>query len=224
MLSSPSMFNTPSAAQKFQPDAAYIQPTLNHGLRIWWAYYWPTTVAASLLTFCTAYWLRVLYQRAAISAHVVKVSLIVFPYAITAAIGVLVFRYILGKRFRHFRIALLPSASGADAPLRPVWRRTIRVWWTFTWRAVIYGLVLSFVATVSLGLVTGFLREMGPAMAILVPLIQGLLIGAAVGLFVIYSNILDEEFGDFRVVLLPREPTAQTQAPATVPPQAQPTA
>jgi hypothetical protein len=105
-----------------------------------------------------------------------------------------------------------------------VWRRTARVWWTFTWRSVVYSVVLSFLANVSLGIVTGMLSEMNSTMAVLVPMIRDLLIGAAVGLFVVYSNILDEEFGDFRVVLLPREAAAQAPMAASVPPQTQPSA
>jgi len=37
-----------------------------------------------------------------------------------------------------------------------------------------------------------------------VPLIFQVLIDAAVGSFVVYSGLLDEEFGDFRVTLVPR--------------------
>lgn len=222
MLSSPSMFNAPSTVRESKPDAVYIQPTLNHALRIWWAYYWPTSLAAGMIIFCGAFWLRLLYERVAISAHTLRISLIVLPYAATAAIGVLIFRYILGKRFRHFRIALLPAAGGSEAtPLRPVWRRTIRVWWTFTWRSVIYGIVLGLLVGLSLGVVMAMLREMGGILAAFVPIIQGLIIGGAVGLFVIYSNILDEKFGDFKVVLLPREVARQTPMAANAPPQPQ---
>ena len=41
-------------------------------------------------------------------------------------------------------------------------------------------------------------------------------IDAGAGLFVIYSNILDEDFGDFRVCLLPlRNEAAAPAAPVT---------
>ena len=53
---------------------------------------------------------------------------------------------------------------------------------------------------------------MSRAMATWVPIIAQVVIDGAVGLFVIYSAILDEEFADFRVALLPREP-----APGAVP-------
>jgi hypothetical protein len=226
MPSPPSMFNAPSAALESKPDTTYIQPTLNHGLRIWWAYFWPTSLIAGLLQFCAGYWLRVMYERTTIDAHTVKAATLILPYAITAATGLLIFRYLLGKRFRYFRLALLPagSLSGA-APLRPIWRRTVRVWWTFTWRSVLYTLILSFLIGVSLGWLLGMLSETSRLMAVLVPLIQGLVVGAAVGLFVIYSNVLDEDFSDFRVVLLPREaPASETPVSANLPPQTQPTA
>ncbi|MGH9709104.1 MAG: hypothetical protein ACRD37_00970, partial [Candidatus Acidiferrales bacterium] len=138
----------------------------------------------------------------------------------TYLVALFIIRYILGKRFRHFRIGLLPTAGGPDTqPLRPTWKRTVRVWWTLSWRSVLYIVFLSFAASVSLGMLMGFLSEMGRAMAILVPLLESLIISGAVGLFVIYSNILDEEFGDFRVVLLPRDPTARqaTDSPAANP-------
>lgn len=223
MLSSPSMFNAPSAVRAPSSEASYIQPTLNHGLRIWWAYYWPTAIAAGLLEFCTAYWLRFLYDRAEISARVFRDSLLVVPYVSTAIVGILIFRYLLGKRFRHFRLALLSSSVDSAAPLRPVWRRTVRVWWTFTWRSVIYGLVLGFLASISLGIFLRMLAESSRLLAVLVPLIQGLIINVAVGLFVIYSNILDEEFGDFRVVLLPRESPIHAPVTPSTPPQIAPT-
>lgn len=222
MLSAPSMFNAPSVASVAAPPSNYIQPTLNHGLRIWWAYYWPTNVIATILVFCSAFWVRKLYEGGSLSANATIWVLRVLPYVTTYLVALLIIRYVLAKRFRRFRIGLLPSAGGGDArPLRPTWKRTIRVWWTFSWRSILYVIVLSFAASVSLGMLMGFLSEMGRAMAILVPLAESLVISGAVGLFVIYSNILDEDFGDFRVVLLPREPVPQNAA-AAAPPAASP--
>jgi len=222
MLSAPSMFNAPEVASAATPPSNYIQPTLNHGLRIWWAYYWPTNVIATFLVFCSAFWVRKLYEGGALSANATIWILRVLPYVTTYLVALLIIRYVLAKRFRHFRIGLRPTADGADPkPLRPTWKRTIRVWWTFSWRSILYVIVLSFAASVSLGMLMGFLSEMGRAMAILVPPVESLVISGAVGLFVIYSNILDEDFGDFRVVLLPRESVPQNAA-AAAPPAASP--
>jgi hypothetical protein len=224
MLSSPSLFTAPAGARESKPADGYIQPTLNHGLRIWWAYFWPTTLIAGVLQFCAGFWLRLMYDRLVIDAHTLKDGILTAPYLTTAAIGLLIFRYILGKRFRHFRLALLPAASLSDAaPLRPIWRRTVRIWWTFTWRSLVYALIAFVIVTLPLSWFLGIFRP-SPAFASFFFLSFGTVVNAAISLFIIYSNILDEEFGDFRVVLLPREPAPKTPLAAGVPPQAQATA
>ena len=222
MPNSPSLFSTNAGSIANAPslDSFYIQPTLNHGLRVWWAYFWPTSIVASVLNFCTQYWLRTLWAFNSISDRTLRIDLQTFPYLITAAVGLLVFRYLLGKRFRNFRIALLPAAMDSTQTLRPIWRRTVRVWWTFTWRTILYGVILSFLASVSLGMFLGMLSETSRALAVLTALIRELAISGAVGLFVIYSNVLDEPFGEFRVALIPKEGIAQTPAAAAnIPPQ-----
>ncbi|HKV47013.1 MAG TPA: hypothetical protein VJN69_02895 [Candidatus Acidoferrales bacterium] len=209
------MFNAASSGNAAAPPSNYIQPTLNHGLRIWWAYYWPTNVIATILVFCSAFWARKLYEDGIFSVRETVWTLRILPYFATYLVALFVIRYILSKKFRHFRIGLLPrTGSSDDSALRPTWKRAVRVWWTFSWRSVLYVVILSVAASVSLGMFMRFLSEMGRAMAILVPLLESLVISGAVGLFVIYSNILDEDFGDFRVVLLPREPSPKAAAAA----------
>lgn len=217
MLSAPSMFNAPSVSSAAAPPGNYIQPTLSHGLRIWWAYYWPTNLIAAVIVFCFQFWLRKLYENVILSARAVVIAMRILPYATTYVVVFKIIWYVLGKRFRHFRIALLPTAGGADAqPLRRTFKRTLRVWWAFSWRTILYLVIASVAASVSLGMLTGFLSEMGRVMAIVVPVLESLVLSGAIGLFVIYSNILDEEFGDFRVVLLPRNSEQQT-LPASTP-------
>jgi Na+/citrate or Na+/malate symporter len=93
-------------------------------------------------------------------------------------------------------------------PLPRTFLRTIRVWWTFVWRTFVYSLIASFAGSVLIGTLTGILSEFGRVMAILTPIVVNVVIAGAVGLFVMYSNILDEEFGDFRVALLPPDGAA----------------
>lgn len=74
-----------------------------------------------------------------------------------------------------------------------------------------YSLIVSLAGSIFLGV-----------MATLAPIVVSVVIAGAVGLFVMYANILDEEFGDFRVALLPLEtapPSAET--PSAVGPQNQ---
>lgn len=216
MLSAPSMFNESSATSSTPLDPNYIQPTLNHGLRIWWAYYWPTVVAEIVLSMLATSFFRLLYNEVIISAETMLWGLRIQAYLLEYFLSLFTLYYVLHRRFRNFRIALLPRAGDpSSAPMPVTAKRSLRVWWTFSWRTLIYRLIVTFVATIPLGMIGGVLSEMSRVMAALVPLLEVLLISAVVGLFVMYSNVLDEEFGDFRVALVPRENKLETSpAPA----------
>ena len=82
-------------------------------------------------------------------------------------------------------------------------------------RAIAYVVVL-----LPLGWFVGIFAP-GPIFTAVFFLLVSIVINGAISLFIIYSNILDEDFGDFRVVLLPREPVARDAAAAT-PPAASP--
>ena len=206
MLSEPHSF-APSAPNQSSPLENYIQPTLGLGLRIWWAYYWPTSLVSLIAIGVVTFLVRNAWENMVIPGYVVLWSSRILPFVITYGFSVLTIRYVLGKNFRSFRIALLPRdpRSGTEAVSRS-FGRTMRVWWAFSWRAVIYSLIVRFAGSVALGLTIGILSSMSRAMAVWVPVIFQVVIDGAVGLFVIYSAILDEEFADFRVALLPREP------------------
>lgn len=79
--------------------------------------------------------------------------------------------------------------------------------------------MLAFLVGLSLRVVMAMIREMAGVLAPCAPPIESLIIGGAVGLFVIYSNILNQEFGDSKVVLLAREVATQTTLAANVLPQ-----
>lgn len=202
------MFTAPPAAAETHPAGDYIQPSLNHGLRVWWAYYWPTTLIAFGVIAVINFALRAVYENTLISGRALGLVARIQPYVVTYLVAIFTIRYILGKRFRHFRIALVPRTGSETQPLPRTFRRTIRVWWTFVWRTLVYGLIVTFAGTILLGTLTGVLSELGRVMAIVTPIVVSVFISGIVGLFVMYSNILDEEFGDFRVALLPREAEA----------------
>ncbi|HEV2615535.1 MAG TPA: hypothetical protein VGU63_02870 [Candidatus Acidoferrales bacterium] len=221
MLSAPSMFNAPAASNAAAPPSNYIQPTLNHGLRIWWAYYWPTTLVVAVLSFCVSYWLRVLYQNLVVSAAVFIWVARLQNYALTYLVAIFGIQYVLRRRFRRFRIALV-STSVAETTdrLAVTARRGLRVWWTFVWRTLVYAAIAYVVVILPLGWFVGIFAP-GLILMTIFFLVVGIVINGAISLFIIYSNILDEDFGDFRVVLLPREPAAQ-DAVAAAPPAASP--
>lgn len=211
------MFNAPSASAAALPQNDYIQPNLNHALRIWWAYYWPTFLISTFIIFVGMVSLQIAWQDAKISGNFVLWGNRILPFVATYGVSILTIRYIFGKRFRHFRIALLPlnSACGTE-PLPRSFRRSMRLWWAFCWRAVVYSIIVRVAASVVLGYTIAVLSEMGHLMAVLIPLVSQIAIDGAVGLFVIYSAILDEDFGDFRVCLMPRKP-AEPVASAVTP-------
>lgn len=217
MLSKPGIFEAPSAAS-VPPLDDYIQPTLNHALRVWWAYYWPTMLAVIGISMLVGIFLGILIVTAGVQPSAARLIAVVQTYIWTLVISIFSIRYILSKRFQHFRIGLLPSTSSGSIEILPrTFQRTIRVWWAFVWRMEVGSVIVRLAAWVALGYGLAILMTMGRVMAVLTPIISQVVIDGAVGLFVMYSAILDEEFGDFRVALLPRKevvPVAPVAAPA----------
>lgn len=213
MLNPPSMLEPPTGTSSVPGLNDYIQPNLGHALRIWWAYYWPTT----LITFVSAYLLglaiRALYESFVASANLLLPISRYGGYVINYIAAFFVMRYVLGKTFRHFKLGLISNANGSPAQiLKPTFTRTLRVWWIFTWRTVLYGILgLAFVLYPMQWFV-GIFRP-SPLFASLFFFLLGTAVGGALSLFVIYSNILEEDIGDFRVALLPRQIAEHAQNP-----------
>jgi hypothetical protein len=213
------MFEANSSQAGSGPSAgnsAYIQPTLNHGLRLWWAYFWPTTLLAGILDVTLVFWMRLLYENTDLPGWLVIYPMRYAPLAMDYIVGILTMYYLLHRRFRRFRIALFPVGvlpeSAKDAtPLPATFLRSLRVWWTFTWRKVVYSVIAYVVVLLPLSWFAGVFNPRAAQAAIFFYL-AGLVVNGAVSLFVIYSNILDEDFGEFTVRLVAR--TIATDAPA----------
>jgi hypothetical protein len=215
MFSKPGMFDEASSSRIPMPLGDYIQPTLNYGFRVWWAYYWPTSLISVVLIVTIGVALRMAWQNFLVSAHFVRWANLILPYAVVYSVSLGMIYYVLAKGFRHFRVALLPrGVSSANQPLPRTFSRTSRVWWAFSWRAVVFSVIFRFAGGIAIGFVVAALSMMGPVMTALVPIAAQVIIDAAVGLFVMYSAILDEEFGDFRVALLPRKDITPVAAAA----------
>lgn len=217
MLSKPGTFDAASLERPSLSQENYIQPNLGHGLRIWWAYYWPTSLISFFIIVGLSVLLRKAWENDALSTQVVRWANRILPYVVLAAVSILGIWRILRKKFRAFSIALLPRvpASGSE-PLPRSFQRTMRVWWEFIWRTVVYSVIFRIAGSIALSLTIGIFAALGGPMAALVTFVSQVLIDGAVGLFVIYSGILDEEFGDFRVSLVPRA-VALSAAPAVEP-------
>jgi magnesium-transporting ATPase (P-type) len=182
----------------------YIQPNLGHGLRIWWAFFWPSTLISIVLTIVVNYWMRYFYENSNVPGSFLGPTFRYDSYFFSYVVAFFVMNYILRKNFRQFRIGLLSNRGGAGSEiLRPTFSRTIPVWWTYCWRTFVYALIATFVTAIPRAFLLGpFSRNR--VLESLLGSLFGVALGGAIGLFVIYSNILDEDFGDFRVCLLPR--------------------
>jgi hypothetical protein len=219
----PTMFESAPAAPP--PQDGYIQPTLGDGLRIWWAYWWPTFLLSTLATVLTNLFLRSVYSDTIVPGWLRGPVLRFDSYFFTYFLGYFMLALVLRKDFRRFRIGLLSNHGGPGAEiLSPSFRRTARVWWTFTWRCVVYRIIVAAVVSFPLSWIVGFLTAIFrdvPAVPSLIMFLVGVAFEAVVGLFVIYSNILDEDISDFRVALLPRSVPAavfaDTAPPANIP-------
>jgi hypothetical protein len=130
MLSKPDSFNSPSESATVPVLENYIQPTLGHGLRVWWAYYWPTSlISIVILGFSTVLW-RKAWENGMLSGCAVAWADRIMPFLVVYIVSVPTIRYVLGKSFRSFRVALLPRHLSSSAEVLPAsFRRSIRVWW-----------------------------------------------------------------------------------------------
>ncbi|HYA97181.1 MAG TPA: hypothetical protein VEH49_03730 [Methylomirabilota bacterium] len=215
-----SMFDTPRPVSSL-PASDYIQPKFGDGLRIWWAFWWRTALVTAVLSVITAMAVRRLYERFMIQANVAGPILNYNAFFFSYLTAFFVMMYLLRKNFRNFRIGLLSNHGDEGAEvLPPTLRRTARVWWTYSWRSLVYRLILGFVASFPVGMLTGFLLSAfnaGPAFAQFIRGLVAVAVDAGAGMFVIYTHILDEDISDFHVALLPRGPSSELAAAPAVP-------
>lgn len=199
----PSMFSDRPAVPAALPDSDYIQPNLGHGLRIWWAFFWRDTLISVVLSAIAGIEIQIVYMRGFVSAETHNLIIKYVGYVITYIVAIIVMHSVVRKRFQHFRISLTSIQSDdRTVVLPPTFPRTFRIWWTYTWRTVVYSVVLLLVANVPISFISGAVAVVYPPLANIFAQLVQFAIGAAVGLYVIYANILDEEIGGFRVGLV----------------------
>ena len=158
-----------------------------------------------VLTVLVTRLLRLMFQSALISPDVALWSAKIAPYAFFYGAAIPVMRFVLHKRFRNFRIAVWPQdRQPPSADQKPSCNQAIRVWWAFTWRVAIYGALATTMAGFPLRFIAGLFAP-SPQMSAFFEVCIALIVQAAVALFVLYSNILDEDMADFHVGLLANE-------------------
>jgi hypothetical protein len=197
------MFETPHAASGSVATDGYVQPDFDYALRIWWALFWRTQVVGGILEIGLQVLLKRMYDDPLAQGGAVALLARFGSYALNYAVALGVMYYVLHKTFRHFRIALCEHWGTPEAKiLEPTMARSARIWWTYVWRTILY-LVIGYVTV--LFPMSWFVGIVNPGVSgFLVIALLGFLVGGAGALYAIYSNILDEDFGNFRVTLVPR--------------------
>ena len=92
--------------------------------------------------------------------------------------------------------------------LEITWNRAVRVWWSYLWRNLV-GVVLAMIIGMILGGVLGFVMgAIGVPVSVIRLLVAPLGFVLGLGISVIpIKMILGKDFGDFRLVLLGKQPT-----------------
>jgi hypothetical protein len=92
--------------------------------------------------------------------------------------------------------------------LEVTWARVVRVWWALFWRGLL-AMLAAALAGGGVGFVVGFILGVLGTPIPTIQVICGFL-GAILGLFISFVPvrlILARDYGDFRLALVPREPS-----------------
>jgi hypothetical protein len=220
MSNIPSMSGTTAAIPAgVTHDSKYVHPTFNYALRIWWAFYWPVNLAIFIAAAGIG-GAQTLFLNMGIGSPVLWLGvLFLVVFAVGIVVSYFVMDYVLGKKFRHFRVAMVASSDPQNPQIvERSFERVIRVWFAYWWRSILFGLILSFVTSLPVGILLAAFTRLPRVHAVASALVQVALNGM-VGLYIFYNNIIDEKFGDCHVTLLPRDaaPSTPTQANAAAP-------
>ena len=100
-----------------------------------------------------------------------------------------------------------PSATVADVVAMPgglevTWGRAVKVWWSLTWRLVVFGGLAGFILGAILGGIGGARGASRETLALLGNL-AGLRVTIPVGMWVVRS-VLRKSWSDFEIALIER--------------------
>src|ERR1700723_3690886 len=98
----------------------YLRPTFKDALRIWWAFFWQTTLISAILAAAIEFgMLGVVYEHRNIRGNLIGPIVWFMPYVISYVVAFFIIEYILHKRFPHFRIGLVSSGSNFTSQAFP---------------------------------------------------------------------------------------------------------
>jgi membrane protein implicated in regulation of membrane protease activity len=89
------------------------------------------------------------------------------------------------------------------ATLEPTWEHALRVWWSWQWRLLIATILIGLFINLWLGTVGGAVGLTARGFAIARPILSFVFSGL-VSLY-LFKDILDRDFGKFRVCIVPTD-------------------
>jgi hypothetical protein len=106
----------------------------------------------------------------------------------------------------------MATAAGVNTSfLEPTFKRTARIWWAWVWRSALFGGAAGLFGSVVLS-VSGILEHISENAGKYLGLAVGLALAVPVGIWV-FQIILEKDFGEFRIRLVPKSPPAATPSP-----------
>jgi hypothetical protein len=105
---------------------------------------------------------------------------------------------------------LSPGAKPARY-LEPTFQRAARIWWSWVWRSIVFGGAAGLFGSLVLS-ISGILGRISQTSAQVVGAVIGIGLAVPVGIWV-FQMILEKDFGEFRIRLVPKAPPATSTAP-----------
>ena len=90
--------------------------------------------------------------------------------------------------------------------LEPTFQRAARIWWAWVWRSVVFGGAAGLFASAVLSL-SGILEHISERAGQFVSMAAGLALAIPIGIWV-FQLILEKNFGEFRLRLVPKAAAA----------------
>jgi hypothetical protein len=106
----------------------------------------------------------------------------------------------------------MDTAAGTGAGfLEPTFKRAARIWWAWVWRSVVFGGAAGMFGSVVLSL-SGILNRVSENTGKYLGVALGIALAVPVGVWV-FQMILEKDFGEFRLRLVPKAPSSSSEAP-----------
>ena len=98
------------------------------------------------------------------------------------------------------------AAGPGTGFLEPTFKRSARIWWAWVWRSVVFGGAAGLFGSLVLSL-SGILDRVSEKTGQYLGVAIGVALAIPVGIWV-FQMVLEKEFGEFRIRLVPKAPIA----------------